>query len=151
MEIERRQLIVNVACRALLQEAEWRRQVWHGQRPFGQSRNHKSNDKPPNQVKLENNVLDVSSWDETNTQHYDAPRSIKYHKRVDYFSFFFLGGGQNPKAKERSNTRTGGAVTSVHRSVSCSWWHEEGDERSTCGKSASRSCILKPGPSVKVQ
>lgn len=37
---------------------------------------------------------------------------------------------------------TGGVVKSVRMISSGSWWHEEGDERSICGRSAYRSCIL---------
>jgi len=86
-----------------------------------------------------------------NTQHYGAPRGTKYHKRVDYFNFFFLEGGQDMKLNKRPYTRTGGVVMSAHRNVSCSWWHEGGDGHNICGKSASHSCIWRPRPSVKVR
>lgn len=136
MGITRWQLIANPTC---LPEAEekWR-QRGHGLK--SRSGNHAA------KVQLKSNVFRAQSCDETK-----ARRIHNIIKRVDYFNFFFLGSGQDPKQKERLHGRTGGAVTSVHRNVSCSWWHEEGDERSTCGRSVFRSCTWRPRPSVKAR
>jgi hypothetical protein len=62
-------------------------------------------------------------------------------------------GGANGQAwaRRRETVLTGGVVMSVRMTSSCSLWHEEEGGRSTCGKSACRSCIWKPTLSAKAR
>jgi len=60
--------------------------------------------------------------------------------------FFLLatkGKWSRRRARRREMVVTDGVIMSVRTTSSCSSWHEEEGGRSTCGKSAYRSCIFQ--------